>query len=75
MSTATAASQKDPGIVRADECYPLEVFKELVGLSSTALRRARANGLPIKRVSRRKYIRGCDWLEFVGQRPNDESNG
>lgn len=52
-------------IIRADECYPLPVFKKLTGMGTCAVREARRKGLPVRKVGLRNYILGKDWLQFV----------
>ncbi len=52
-------------IVRADECYPLQVFKRLTGMGNAAMRESRRRGLVVRKVGLRSYVLGKDWLRFV----------
>lgn len=56
-------------IIRAGEAYPLPVFKRISGLRDAAMRAARRNGLPIRKVGTRSYILGDDWLRFLQRCP------
>jgi hypothetical protein len=49
------------------EVYPLEIFKQKAGLAGWALQRARRNGLPVSQVGRRRYVRGCDFADYLGR--------
>ncbi len=53
------------GIVEVGKSYPLETFKAVCGLGTAALREARKNGLPVRRVGLRSYILGKDWLDYL----------
>jgi len=52
-------------VIRADECYPLPVFKRLSGMGTAALREARRKGLFVRKVGLRSYVLGKDFLDFV----------
>lgn len=52
-------------VIRADECYPLPVFKKLTGMGAAALREARRKGLPVRRIGLRAFVLGRDFMEFV----------
>ncbi len=57
-----------PGAIRADECYPLDVFARVSGLGRHALRRARRDGLVVRRVGLRSYVLGADWMTYLERR-------
>lgn len=60
-----AEKQGGLGTISDAETYPLPLFQRLTGLSSWALRQAKRNGLPVKTVGRRKYVRGADWNAYL----------
>lgn len=60
-----AAATQKPGEIRADSIYTLHELGERTGLGQAALRVARRNGLPIKRIGRRAYVLGKDLIEYV----------
>lgn len=64
---AAAVAQTDP--IRADESYSLPEFKRRTGMSKYSLRRARSQGLAVKRIGNRAFITGQDWLAFLANRP------
>ena len=66
MSPRTISIPEDR-VIRAGECYPLQTFKECTGQGTAALRRARQQGLVIRRVGLRSFILGQDWLDFVAK--------
>lgn len=53
------------GPIAANACYPLPVFRALTGLSKSAVRQARRNGLLVRKVGRREYVRGSDWDAYL----------
>lgn len=55
------------GPIREGECYPLELFKRNTGLSVWAFREAKRAGLKVRRVGRRGYVLGADWLAFLNR--------
>ena len=65
--TPRTISIPEDRVIRAGECYPLQTFKQYTGQGTTALRRARQQGLPVRRVGLRSFILGQDWLDFVAQ--------
>jgi len=64
MTTATAPSER-LGVISTNELYPIQLFKNLTGLSDWAFKRAQRRGLKVRRVGRRRYIRGEDWAAFL----------
>jgi hypothetical protein len=53
------------GAISVDATYPLEVFKPLSGLNDWALRQARRAGLRVLTLGRCRFVRGCDFHEFL----------
>ena len=51
--------------IRPEVLYPLDRFQKIAGLGKWAMRTARKNGLPVRKVGRRKYVRGSDFLAYV----------
>ncbi len=66
---ATAVAPSDP--IRVDESYSLTEFKRRTGMSKYSVRRARAQGLAVKRIGNRAFVTGADWLRFLAERPNE----
>lgn len=56
---------KATGVVVAGTAYSLTAFTKATGLGRTALREARRQGLPVRRVGLRSWVLGSDWLEFL----------
>ena len=64
--SATATKQGPHlGPIEAGASYPLPIFQKLAGLSAWGLRRAKAAGLRVRTVGRRKFVLGDDWLAFL----------
>jgi len=59
-----AAATKKAGEIQADCLYTLDEIKSRLGLGTAALRTARRQGLIVKRIGRRGYVRGCDLLDW-----------
>jgi hypothetical protein len=53
------------GEIRGDSVYPLEVFRQRTGLDTWAMRQARRAGLKVRRVGRRAFIIGADFLRYL----------
>ena len=53
------------GVINPDCVYTLDAFKELTGLGDAALRKMRQNGLQMFKTSKRKYIRGSQFIAFL----------
>jgi hypothetical protein len=53
------------GEIRADAVYPLEVFRQRTGLDTWATRQARRAGLRVRRVGRRGFILGTDFIQYL----------
>lgn len=65
-----------PQVIRADEAYTVAEFRRRTGLADYALRAARAAGLRVIAVGRKRYVRGLDWLAFLAAQAerNDHAN-
>ena len=61
-----------PQVIRADEAYTVPEFRRRAGLGDYAFREVRRAGLRIIEIGKKRYVRGCDWLEFLA-RVVDES--
>ena len=64
---ATARIQCALAPLSSTEIYPLEIFKRRSGLDAWALRQARRNGLRVLTIGRRRFVRGCDFAEYLDQ--------
>ena len=62
---ATIEKAGDVEAIAADRAYPLRLFLKLTGLSDAGRRAARRRGLQARKVGKRKFIRGSDWLDFL----------
>ncbi len=60
-ATATTIS----GEIEPHILYDLGRFKQITTLGEAAIRRMRRQGLVVKYVGRRAYIKGSDFLTFV----------
>jgi dienelactone hydrolase len=61
-----AIATKKPGEITADALYTLDELNDRLGLGKAALRKARREGLVVKRIGRRGYCTGraiLDWFE------------
>ena len=61
-----AIATKKPGEIVRGALYTLDELNDRMGLGKAALRRARREGLVIKRIGRRGYCTGdsiLDWFE------------
>lgn len=63
----------DASEIRSDSIYPLSEFKRRAGLETAALRRARREGLIVRRCGRRHYVNGADFHEWLKE--NGETVG
>lgn len=50
--------------IHADSVYPVELFREITGLSEEAYAKARQRGLRTAKVGKRVFVVGSSWLEF-----------
>lgn len=65
LNRITPERETELGPILAGAIYPLRTFKQLTGLSSSALRQAKRRGLKIHKVGRREFIRGADWDSYL----------
>ena len=61
-STTTPTTQLEP--IVQDAIYPLSTFMLRTGLQKSAIRQMRRQGLIVRRIGRRSYIRGSDFLAW-----------
>lgn len=61
----TLTARKVPGVISASEAYELREFARRMRLGEFAMREARAKGLKVIAVGRRRYVLGRHWLEFL----------
>ena len=54
--------------------YPLDEFSRRSGLGRHALRQARRQGLPVRRLGGRAYIRGQDFNQFLASLPDADTS-
>ena len=67
MSDAKGLAPIDPRLL-----YPLPYFKNVTGMSDSAMRSARHNGLKIKYAGQRGFVLGKDWIDYVTEHGRDE---
>jgi hypothetical protein len=53
------------GEIHADSMYTLSEIHARLGLGTYALRQARKQGLPVRKIGRRSFVLGKDLLSFV----------
>lgn len=64
------ASATSHGEIRADAAYTIDALEQRFGIGKGALRQARRQGLPVRRIGRRSYVLGRDviqWLESTAK--------
>lgn len=54
-----------PGIIHPDRLYTLPAFKRELGIESSTIRAAREAGVKIYYRHRNGYIYGQDWIDYV----------
>ena len=64
-----SADKKPPDLapIRADEIYPLRELMRRLGWKEAALRRARRDGLRIRRYGNLFYVLGSDAVDFLSE--------
>jgi hypothetical protein len=62
---APATLPPPTGQIRIDVSYDLQTFKRTAGLSDWAMRQARRNGLRLRKVGRKVFVRGSDWDAYL----------
>lgn len=53
-------------VIRADEVYTLDAFMERTKCRRSTVDQARRNGLKLCQFGKRRFIRGADFLEYLG---------
>ena len=53
----------------ADAVYPLSDFKRRTGLEASSIRKMRQQGLVIRRIGRRSFVLGSDFLAWCENAP------
>lgn len=59
-----AVATKKSGEITGDALYTLDELNSRLGLGKSALRTARRQGLSVKRIGRRGYVRGSDLIDW-----------
>lgn len=66
-------SNTTTGEIKADSLYTLPEIQARLGVRRAAWRQMRRDGLAVRYVGRRGYVRGQDVIDFVASRPVDRS--
>jgi hypothetical protein len=53
--------------IYADEILPLELFMARTGLRKSSIRRMRRDGFVVRRVGRRSFVKGGDFIAWYDQ--------
>jgi hypothetical protein len=69
MSEALNPSAEGLTPIVADAVYPLPDFKRRTGLESASIRKMRQQGFVVRRIGRRSYVRGSDFLAWYENAP------
>lgn len=69
MAVALKPASDSLAPIIADAVYPLEVFKRRTGLETASIRKMRRSGLVVRRIGRRSYLRGSDFLSWFENAP------
>jgi hypothetical protein len=59
------AAALNVGEIRADAIYTLSALDQQLGLGKAALRKARREGLTVRRIGRKSYVIGSELIEWV----------
>lgn len=59
------------GVVRPDELYTLEGFKQRLGISNSTMRAARRSGLRVLYRHKHAYVYGRDWIDYMLHPPGE----
>lgn len=57
--------------IAADVVYPIAAFCAIVGWNKAAMRSARRAGLPVFYHGNKAFIRGADFISWIGTRPTE----
>ncbi len=63
--SSSGSNPRKLGEIHPDVMYPLPEFQERSGLGKAAMREARQKGLKVRRVGRRHYVLGKDFIAYV----------
>jgi hypothetical protein len=69
MADALTSAGAELTPIIADAIYPLEDFKRRTGLESASVRKMRQQGFVVRRIGRRSYVRGSDFLSWFENAP------
>jgi hypothetical protein len=73
MTNPADHTKNPPGLIDRDAAYTLSEFQQRFSLGKAAWRTARAEGLPVRGVGRRKFILGADVISWLAAKPLDTS--
>ena len=59
-----------PGVISALEAYGVPEFRRRTGLGDYAWRQLRRR-LPVRRVGKKQFLLGSDWIAFLQQQPSN----
>ncbi|MDX1945217.1 MAG: hypothetical protein SFU86_07410 [Pirellulaceae bacterium] len=62
-----------PGVIRPEEIYEVRELRRRMGLGDHAYREARAAGLRVRRLGRKIFVLGEDFIAFVKSRPEENA--
>jgi hypothetical protein len=74
MTKARLDSSVPPGPIEPSALYPLGVLRARTGLGIAAIRHMRREGLAVRYVAGRAFVRGSDFIEFVEQNGKKSKN-
>ena len=70
-----AVATRKAGEVSADCLYTLDEIEARLGLGKKALRTARRDGLMVKRIGRKGFVRGRDLIEWFDKHAKATTEG
>lgn len=62
------------GTIEQTTAYTLQEFTRRTGLQRAAIRKARQNGLKVRRCHSRAYVLGADWLDYLSRQSDQEEH-
>ncbi len=63
-----------PGPIEPESLYPLAVLRGRAALGVSAIRQMRREGLAVRYVAGRAFVRGSDFIAFVEQNGKKSKN-
>ena len=60
-----------PGVIRVDEAYTVPEFCKRAGVGDRVWRKLRRE-MRVIEVGKKRYVRGADWLAYLGGIANDQ---